>query len=142
MAKSETRLSGGCACGAVRYEATAEPLMMGCCHCRDCQRQTGSAYFPAVVVPTAALRVEGAPNSYVVKADNGNTVTRAFCGNCGSTLWASSSGMPESRTLSAASLDDPSRFAPGMHVFIASAQPWDVIPAGVPRFERMPEAPR
>ena len=138
MAESAKTLSGGCACGAVRYQVDAEPFMMGCCHCRDCQRQTGSAYFPAVMVPAAALKVEGTPQSYVAKADNGNAVTRVFCPRCGSTLWAWSSGMPEGRTLSAASLDDPSRFVPGMHVYTASAQPWDVIAPGIPRFERMP----
>ena len=136
---NESKLAGGCACGAVRYEVNAEPFMMGCCHCGDCQRQTWSAYFPAVMVPAAALRVEGEPQVYAAKSDNGNTVTRAFCARCGSTLWAWSSGMPEGRTLAAGSLDDPSRFTPGMHVYAGSAQPWDVIPPGLPRFERMPE---
>jgi hypothetical protein len=116
--------------------------MMACCHCRDCQRTTGSAYFPAVAVPTAALRIEGEPRSYAAKADSGSTVTRAFCGECGSILFAWSSRMPEGRQLAAASLDAPSQFAPTMHVFAASAQPWDAIPAGAVRFERMPDRPR
>jgi hypothetical protein len=140
MNANASLLEGGCACGAIRYRVAAEPLMMACCHCRDCQRQTGSAYFPAVAVPAAALHVTGRPRSYASKADSGNTVTRVFCGECGSTLWAWNSGMPDGRQLAAASLDDPTRFAPSLHVFAASAQPWDTIPVGALRFERMPGA--
>jgi hypothetical protein len=115
--------------------------MMMSCHCRDCQRATGGAYFPAVAVPAAALRVQGEPRTFAVKADSGNTVTRAFCGRCGSTLWGWSSAMPDGRNLSAASLDDPRRFTPAGHIFIASAQPWDHLPPGAPQFDRMPSRP-
>ena len=139
---TDAKLEGGCACGAIRYAVDAAPLMMLCCHCRDCQRATGSAYFPAIAVPAAALRLKGEPRSYATKGDSGSTVTRAFCGACGSTLFAWSSHMPDGRNLAAASLDSPSAFAPAMHIFAASAQPWDAIPANAPRFERMPGPPR
>jgi hypothetical protein len=115
--------------------------MMMSCHCRDCQKATGSAYFPALVVPAAALKVRGEARTYAAKADSGNTVTRAFCATCGSTLWAWNSAMPATRTLSAATLDDPARFAPTAHIFAASAQPWDHLPPGSKRFERMPPRP-
>lgn len=140
MTLSNEGLTGGCLCGAVRYRTTAEPKMMASCHCRDCQRATGAAYFPAVAVPTASLTVRGEVGTYAVRADSGSTVTRAFCKSCGSTLWGWSSAMPDGRNLSAATLDDPRRFVPMAHVFAASAQPWDHLPAGVPHFERMPPA--
>jgi hypothetical protein len=131
-------LTGGCLCGAVRWEADVEPTMMGICHCRDCQRATGSAYFPALAVALAALRVTGEPRTFATTAESGRTVTRAFCGACGSLLWGWNTGLPEVRNVSAASLDDPSRFAPMAHVFTASAQPWDPVPPEALRFERMP----
>lgn len=140
MTRSLSELTGGCLCGAVRYRAAADPLMMASCHCRDCQKATGAAYFPAVAVPAAALTVQGEAVTYAVRADSGSTVTRAFCGTCGSTLWAWSSGMPDGRNLSAATLDDPGRFVPMVHVFAASAQPWDHLSTDVPHFDRMPPA--
>src|SRR5947207_13967817 len=67
--------TGGCACGAIRYECTAEPLYMGNCHCRDCQRATGSAYFPAVGMATTAFRLlTGTPAAYATLADSGHTM--------------------------------------------------------------------
>ncbi len=131
-------LTGGCLCGAIRYEVSAAPIMMASCHCRDCQKATGAAYFPALAVPSAALRVQGEPRTFAVEADSGNQVTRAFCGLCGSTLWGWSSANPDGRNISAATLDEPERFTPMAHVFAASAQPWDQVPPGVARFERMP----
>lgn len=142
MGTTEQAFTGGCLCGAIRYEVDAEPIMMASCHCRDCQRATGAAYFPAVAVPAAALRVQGDPQTFSTTADSGSTVTRVFCGRCGSTLWAWSSAMPAGRNLSAASLDDPRRFRPAVHVFAASAQPWDALPEGVARFDGMPPGAR
>ncbi|MBI3768236.1 MAG: GFA family protein [Deltaproteobacteria bacterium] len=141
MSTTNEALTGGCLCGAIRYEVKAEPLMMASCHCRDCQKATGAAYFPALAVPAAALRVQGEPKTFAVKGESGNTVTRAFCGRCGSTLWGWSAAMPDGRSLSATSLDDPRRFTPAVHIFTASAQPWDYLPPGAPQFERMPPRP-
>ena len=96
----------------------------------------------AVAVPAATLRVHGDPSTYAARSDSGSTVTRAFCGRCGTSLWAWTSMMPDGRNLSAATLDDPARFAPGMHVFASSAQPWDYLPPDSTRFDRMPPARR
>src|SRR6266508_1325480 len=83
---------GGCACGATRYECSAEPLYMGNCHCRDCQRATGSAYFAAVGVAASAFRLtSGAPQYYEKSADSGNMMRRAFCPRCGSPLFLTNS---------------------------------------------------
>ena len=78
-----TRFTGGCLCGRVRYECSADPLFMGNCHCRDCQKASGGAYEPDIGLPAAALKITGAVKYYDGKADSGNTLSRGFCPECG-----------------------------------------------------------
>ena len=73
------QLTGGCLCGAVRYECSAKPLLAGNCHCRDCQRSSGSAFVAVMVVPASSLRIDGPVKYYDSKADSGNNFTRGFC---------------------------------------------------------------
>ena len=128
--------SGGCACGAIRYESAVEPLMALNCHCRDCQRATGSAYASAVFVPASAFTVaKGSPRFHVVTAESGNRVSRGFCAECGSPLFATSSDYP-AVVVFASSLDDPGRHRPTMDVWTSSAQPWDVMDASLPKHPR------
>jgi hypothetical protein len=123
--------SGGCACGAVRYDCSTSPITMVNCHCRDCQRASGSAYSPTVLIPTATFRlVRGEPRYHEITAANGNIVRRTFCAECGSPLFASSSAHPEMTGVRAGSLDDPSWFRAERDVWIGSAQPWDVLSPG------------
>src|SRR5262245_24053551 len=118
-------ISGGCACGGVRYECSAEPLMAVNCHCRDCQRATGTAYASGLLVPEAALRlVKGAPKYHTSTADSGHRVKRGFCPECGSPVLAQNEAYPMF-IIAAASLDDPSGHRPMMDVWTESAQPWD-----------------
>src|SRR6202007_2963981 len=80
-------LSGACACGAIRYECSAAPLISFNCHCRDCQKTSGSAFLPLIVVPADALKItQGQPKYHAVKADSGRTISRGFCQECGSTM--------------------------------------------------------
>lgn len=79
--------TGGCLCGAVRYECSARPVFMGNCHCRDCQRTTGTAYVAAVLVPREAVAITGEVKQFDVKADSGQTFSRRFCPDCGSRLF-------------------------------------------------------
>ena len=88
-----TKFTGGCQCGGVRYECTAEPIFMGNCHCRDCQKASGSAYEAAIGVPAPALKITGNLKYHDSKADSGNTVSRGFCPECGSRLFGRTSGM-------------------------------------------------
>jgi hypothetical protein len=123
-----TIFSGGCACGAVRYQCSATPLAMLNCHCRDCQRAGGSAYSPTVVIPQAAFRLlRGEPRYHESIADSGSTVRRGFCEQCGSPLLASSSARPGMLAIRAGSLDDPSWFRAERDVWTGSAQPWDIL---------------
>jgi hypothetical protein len=102
--------TGGCLCGAVRYECSAEPLVTVNCHCRDCQRLSGSPFATVLLVPQDAVQVAGNVTWFDVKADSGNMASRGFCPHCGSPLFGKPSGMPVALLdTSVASLYLPSR---------------------------------
>src|SRR5436190_16949796 len=86
---------GGCDCGAVRYECTAEPVMVFHCHCQDCRMFAGNSYSSGIFVPASALRVtKGEPKYHTSTAESGSTVSRGFCANCGSPVVAKNSVYP------------------------------------------------
>ena len=120
-------ISGGCACGAVRYTTTVEPAFSFHCQCRQCQRSTGSGHASAFVVPRDAVAVTGSIRFYERISDAGNTVNQGFCAECGSPLMNKNSGYPDSVYFHAATLDDPSIFKPTTVLFSDAAQPWDYI---------------
>jgi len=134
-----TPIKGGCACGAIRYEIAAEPIMAGHCQCRDCQHATGGGHASMIAFPKAAAKVSGSPKFHDVKADSGNTASRGFCPSCGSFVMARNSGMPDMVMIAAGSLDDPSVFKPQMVVYTRSAQPWDRMDPELPKFASLPE---
>jgi len=129
------RFSGGCACGAIRYEFEGEQLAAVNCHCRDCQRESGSGFEPVLIVPFKGFALtRGKPKSFTVTVDSGLPTTRNFCGECGSPLF----GLPETGesdivTIRAGSLDDPSVFRPTHDIYVASAQPWDAMDPALPK---------
>jgi hypothetical protein len=128
--------AGGCTCGAIRYECNVEPVMAFNCHCRDCQRFSGSAYSSGFLVPLAGLRfTAGEPKYHAATADSGNAVARGFCTECGAPVVATQAALPL-YVVYAASLDDPSGHAPTMDIFTASAQPWDHMNPDLPKFPR------
>jgi hypothetical protein len=131
------KFTGGCLCGAVRYECSAAPIAMGNCHCRDCQRATGTAYASGLLVPQSAVTITGEVKYYEVIGDSGNIVGRGFCPNCGSRLF-SKPPIPEFMGIMAGSLDDPSWFRPTMDIYTASAQPWDYMNPDLPKIAKMP----
>ena len=107
--------TGGCQCGALRYEYSAAPLVGGNCHCRDYQKASGGAYVPALAVPAPALKITGQLKYYESRAaDSGNTFSRGFCPTCGGRVFGKTSGMPQFMLIAAGSLDDPNRFKPTM----------------------------
>ena len=134
-------ISGRCRCGEIVYEFTAPPRWRYLCYCRDCQRFTGTDKMFVVSGPRSTFRLcRGEPSSYDVIADNGATITRAFCGNCGSSLfiWPKIDGVYYSDEddvvgACAASLDDPDRFEPEFAVFVSSAPTWATFPDGIER---------
>jgi hypothetical protein len=133
-----TRATGGCMCGAVRYECTTDPIYMFNCHCRDCQRSTGTAYTPVIALARSGVKIIGDPKYHAASAESGNRLERGFCPNCGSLLFALPSAAPDRIAIAAASLDDPSIFKPAMDIYTASAQAWDHMNPGLPKFPKMP----
>ena len=132
-------MAGGCACGAIRYSCTAEPIFSLNCHCRDCQRESGSAFVAVLGVPKSAfVLTQGTPRHFTVTADSGHPTTRVFCGDCGSPLYGLPSSAPEIVTIRASSLDDPSPFRPSQDIYTASAQPWDYMDPALPKAVGLP----
>lgn len=133
------KLTGGCYCGEVRYEAEGEPLMKARCHCRECQYFTGGEGNDFMAMPAAGFRfTKGQPKAFR-RGDLPNANTREFCGNCGTHLLTRSPALPIAVILKVGSLDDPSQFgAPSVVIQTADAQAFHLLPEGVPAFPRFP----
>jgi hypothetical protein len=133
--------TGGCACGAVRYEIPAEPMMMIQCQCRDCQRASGTGHASAVAFPRAALKVTGDVKQHTVIGDSGRKVHRSFCPQCGSPLFGMPDVAPQLVGVAAASLDDPAVFKPQMVMYASRAQHWDRVDQSLPSFPKLMPQP-
>lgn len=132
-------LTGGCACGAIRYECTAKPIFSWNCHCRDCQRASGGGYCPVMYVPRSALTITGpAAVYYDVKAESGRLVQRGICSACGSNLFILAELVPELQGLWAGSLDDPSNFKPQINVWTRSSPWWSMLDPGMKKLDVAP----
>jgi hypothetical protein len=132
-----TPITGGCACGAVRYESSAAPFFGGICCCRTCQRVTGTGQNAVAGVPNAGFRItKGEPRYYETMGDSGNPVRHAFCGECGSPLFGQPTAAPFTG-INVGSLDDPSGFEPRAVVYAEAALPWVALP-DIPKFPKMP----
>jgi hypothetical protein len=126
---------GGCACGAVRYRLTSDPLFTHCCHCLNCQRQTGSAFVINMLIE--ADRVEllaGAPEPVDVPRDDGSTQRISRCPTCQVAVY-SDYGRPEVLFVRAGTLDQPSSVTPDVHIYTKSKLSWVTLPETVPAFE-------
>ena len=134
-------ITGGCHCKAVRYVCNAEPQVAGHCQCTDCRRFSGSGHSSHMLVPEAAVELNGSAKGYAAPADSGNIVTRYFCPACGAPVYSTNSGMPGAMFLRASSLDDPARFRPQMVVWTRSAPAWDHVDPNLPGFPAQPPLP-
>ncbi|MCW5735188.1 MAG: GFA family protein [Enhydrobacter sp.] len=131
--------TGGCACGAVRYEISAEPIFMNHCQCRDCQQVSGTGHGSYLTFPSRTeVEVAGAATEWDSVADSGAVKTRGFCPACGSPVYLTFAAMPDLFTVHAASLDDPSRFAPQMTTYAVRGPAWDHLDPDLPKAEKMP----
>lgn len=132
-------LEGGCQCGAVRYRIKGEPVSLVVCHCKECQRQSGSAFGMSLIVRTTEFALTGNVSIYRRVADSGNGVKCAFCPTCGTRVYHEPermSGMAVN--VRAGTLDDTSALKPAAHVWTRSKQTWFEIPPGVPHFDEQP----
>jgi len=131
-------ITGGCLCGRVRYTLSGEPAFSGICHCRNCQRYTGSAFEAVVAYPTANVAVQGELKTYEDRGDSGQPVYRRFCPNCGSGILAEAVVLPGVTIVLVGGLDDPSVYNPTMEIYCGSAQPWVHAGGERQRFAKMP----
>ena len=129
---------GGCACGAVRYECTSEPQLAFNCHCRDCQRISGAPFITAILVPEDALTINGNTHGHTQDGDSGGSLTRYFCSDCGSALFAKVEAFPGVLGIKVMSMDDPSWISPSMDFYTKSAHPWVTFSDITEKFDGMP----
>ena len=130
-------ITGGCLCGAVRYEVSEAFAMTADCFCTDCRKSSGTGHGTHCVSPAANFALNGKTTSFDKPADSGNIVTRHFCGTCGSAVYSTNNAMPGMTFVRASSLDDPEHAQPAISVYTSSAPSWD--PHRVePSFARMP----
>jgi hypothetical protein len=135
-------LSGGCACGAVRYEAAGDAIATFVCHCADCQRACGGGPTYGMLVAAEGFRlVKGTPRVYWLSGDSGKRVGRSFCGDCGSPVFTELEVAPQLREIPVGSLDERGFFRPGLHMWVSSAPQWHHIDPALPRFEKHPPHP-
>ncbi len=132
-------LTGGCPCGAIRYEIAAMPLSVYACHCTDCQRRSGSAFALNMPVETKALRiVAGTPKGWRAANPSGVATTSWFCGDCSGRIYGERDGRPQVMVVRAGTLDDTSWLRPAAHNFMRSAQPWEIVSGEAACFDAMP----
>jgi hypothetical protein len=122
----------------VSFTARGKPVVVAHCSCRDCQRLSGAGHTTGAMFAASEIDVTGTPSRYSLKADSGSTVTRSFCGQCGSPLWGSNTNMSGFITISAGLFDEPDSFAPEVAIFARSRPSWDVIDSSVPSFDAQP----
>lgn len=132
-------LTGGCYCGALRYEFDGEPMFRAQCHCRECQYISGGHPNVAFGIPEAGFRyTKGEPKGFT-RGDLENPVTREFCATCGTHILARAKHMPGMLILKVGTLDDPSLFTgPQMAIFLKDKQSFHAVPAGIATFEATP----
>ena len=128
-------LTGGCACGAVRYELTATPLIVHACHCRNCQRLTGSAFVINLWIEQQFVEASSAPKSFRLAGGSGKPHEVFFCDACGTYLWSRYRAAGDALFVRAGTLDRPHAVRPDVHIFTRSKLPWIELPKGVPAFK-------
>lgn len=122
MSVSGELLSGGCQCRAVRYGISARPLRVYVCHCRECQRQSASAFGISVIVPREAVRLtQGSPRIWSRSTDSGRTLDCAFCPACGTRLWHQGREAGETVSIKGGSLDEPVDLRAAVHIWTSRA---------------------
>jgi hypothetical protein len=131
--------TGGCACGAIRYEIAGEPLVSNDCQCRDCQRTSGTGHGSYLSFQgQEKVKLKGAAKVWDIVGDSGKVKTRGFCPTCGSPVYLTFSAMPDLFTVHAASLDDPSRYKPQLVTYGMRGQAWDHTDPSLSKFDKMP----
>ncbi len=127
---------GGCACGAVRYRLESRPMFVHCCHCRDCQRQTGSAFVINALIEAARVSLlAGAPEPVAMPTDSGYPHLVFRCPACRTAVWSDYGDRRLMLFVRVGTLDDPAALTPDVHIYTRSRLPWVGLPADAAAFE-------
>lgn len=130
--------TGRCQCGGVSFTLAGPPVTMGQCHCKDCQRATGTGHISLARFKREDVTIGGTTKTFAVTADSGNINTRHFCPNCGSRLFGENSAFPGMINVTAGSVDDNSWFAPQRVLYVKARPAWDITSEIVPNYDAMP----
>jgi hypothetical protein len=131
-----TELEGGCACGRLRYRLGSKPMFVHCCHCRDCQRQTGSAFVINALIETDRVeRLAGGTDGVAVPTDSGKPHVIHRCSACRIAVWSHYGGIERLSFVRVGTLDDPAALRPDVHIYTRSKLPWVALPPDAPAFE-------
>ena len=131
-------MTGGCLCGQVRYSASADPAIVVVCHCKDCQKQAGTAFSVIVAVPKGTLSITGPLKAFSDKGSSGKSVHRNFRPDCGSPITTDVEALPDLVFIKAGTFDDTSSLAPTMEIFCSNAQPWTSRENKMQKFAQAP----
>lgn len=127
------KISGGCHCGAIRYEAEVDPDQVSICNCTDCQQLSGSAWRVNVPAPAATFKLlSGTPQAYIKTADSGAKRMQAFCSNCATQLWAQAPENTPTYNLRVGTIDQRGQLKPQRQIWRNSALEWAQDISGVP----------
>ncbi len=138
MTSHHTRITGGCLCGALRYEAKGAPLAMGFCYCTDCRKASGSGFIPFALFPSEALNITGPTIAYSSMSASGTEAVRNSCAVCASLVFGGPLGKTDTHTIYVGTADDPSWFNPTVAIFARDVPPWTPVPPGLRRFDGLP----
>lgn len=131
--------TGRCLCGNIQYELLSAPVVTGVCHCKNCQRQAGSAFSTLAGVPMADFKVAGEPTLYVDgDTGSGNPVHRFFCNQCGSPIYSCVADSPDMAYVKTGTLDDTADFTVMFHCWCSTKQAWVALDDAVPAFAENP----
>lgn len=133
-----SHLNGSCMCGDIQFDTSAAPAFAANCHCKDCRQATGAAYATINFVSTDHISLKGTPKQFAHKADSGNTLTKHFCGNCGSTLFTSNSAREGMMGIMAGVVNNIEDVKPQFNVFVSSKIPSTPLDAELPAHQKMP----
>jgi hypothetical protein len=133
--------TGGCACGAIRYEIKAEPVFSNECQCRHCQQRSGSGHGSWMAFASRAdVTLNGEATEWDIAGDSGTVKRHAFCPTCGTPVFLTIPAVPNLFIIAAGSLDEPARYAPQVVTYASRAHALDRVDPGLARFETMPPA--
>ncbi|MFT3723129.1 MAG: GFA family protein [Hyphomonadaceae bacterium] len=137
-----TAITGGCLCKTVRFTATAAPIAVRQCWCRDCQYWASGSATVNAVFDASAVTIEGKLSTFISRADSGNTMTRGFCSTCGTPVTSASHARPHLVILRVGTFDDPAIAKPAMNIWTSSAPHWAHLDPEIPSTPHQPPAPQ